>query len=292
MELRQLEYFQMVSRLSSVTRAADRLHVAQPSVTVAIRKLEEELGVKLFDRSQKQLILTSEGQVYLQRVNDILSRVQDSVLEMNDYRTLQKGSIKIGLTPTIGAALFPYIFTKFQQAYPHLDVSIVEEGSLAVRSLLEQGELDIGVLIFSNMSPRLETVPITAGQIFVCLPSDHPFGKRYASIPFSELKDQPFILFKEDTYSRQLILEECAKHEFVPRIVFSSSQIETIMGLVEQGAGISFLLDAIVRKRSTIISRPLADPLFVRAGLAWNKERYLSNAAKTFIDFIHVFPSI
>ncbi|MDR3591283.1 MAG: LysR family transcriptional regulator [Negativicutes bacterium] len=292
MELRQLEYFQMVSRLSSVTRAADRLHVAQPSVTVAIRKLEEELGVKLFDRSQKQLSLTAEGQVYLQRVDDILGRVQDSIAEMNDYKTLQKGSIKIGLTPTIGAALFPYIFTRFQQIYPHLDVTIVEEGSLAVRSLLEQGELDIGVLIISNMSPVLATIPVTAGQIFVCLPPKHPFGKLHASIPFSELKDQPFILFKEDTYSRQLILAECARHEFEPRIVFSSSQIETIMGLVEQGAGISFLLDAIARKRSTIISRPLSDPLFVRAGLAWHKERYLSNAAKTFIDFIKDFPTI
>jgi DNA-binding transcriptional LysR family regulator len=292
MELRQLGYFQMVSRLSSVTRAAQRLHVAQPSVTVAIRKLEEELGVKLFDRSQKQLTLTAEGQVYLRRVDEILSRVQDSVIEMNDFKTLQKGSIKIGLTPTIGAALFPYIFTKFQQAYPQLDVSIVEEGSLAVRSLLEQGELDIGVLIISNMSSGLATIPVTAGQIFVCLPPDHPFGKLYASIPFPALQDQSFILFKEDTYSRQLILEECAKHQFVPRIVFSSSQIETIMGLVEQGAGISFLLDAIARKRSTIISRPLVDPLFVRAGLAWKKDRYQSNATKTFIDFIKGFPAI
>jgi DNA-binding transcriptional LysR family regulator len=291
-ELRQLEYFQMVSRLNSITRAAERLHVAQPSITVAIRKLEEELGVKLFDRSQKQLALTAEGTVYLQRVEDILSRVHDSVLEMNDYRTMKKGSIKIGLTPTIGAALFPFIFTKFQQAYPQLDVSIVEEGSLAVRSLLEQGELDIGVLIFSNMSPRLATIPITAGQLFVCLPPNHPFGKLFSSIPFAKLKEQPFILFKEDTYSRQLILEECAKHQFTPRIVFSSSQIETIMGLVEQGAGITFLLDAIVRKRSTIISRPLEDPLIVKAGLAWNKERYLSNATKTFIDFIKDFPAL
>lgn len=292
MELRQLEYFQMVSRLGSVTRAADRLHVAQPSVTVAIRKLEEELGVKLFDRSQKQLALTPEGQVYLIRVDDILSKVQDSVTEMNDYRSLQKGSITVGLTPTIGAALFPYIFTKFKQAYPKLDVSITEEGSLAVRTLLEQGELDIGVLIISNMSPRLASIPITSGQVFVCLPPGHPLGRQYTSIPFAELKDQPFILFKEDTYSRQLILEECAKHQFNPRIVFSSSQIETIMGLVEQGAGISFLLDSIVRKRSTIISRPLADPLTVKTGLAWNKERYLSNAAKTFIEFIKAFPAL
>lgn len=289
MELRQLEYFQMVSRLSSVTKAAYCLHVSQPSVTVSIRKLEEELGVTLFDRSQRQLSLTAEGQIYLQRVDDILTRVHDSILEMKDYRTIQKGSIRIGITPTIGAALFPYIFTKFQQAYPNVEVTIVEIGSLAVRSQLEAGELDIGILIISNMPPRLATTMISTGQILVCLPLNHPLGK-LSSVPFAELSSQRFILFNEDTYSRQLILEECIKHQFTPQIVFSSSQIETIIGLVEQGAGISFLLDTIVQKKSNIISRPLADPLFIRAGIAWNNERYLSHALKAFINFTKAFP--
>jgi DNA-binding transcriptional LysR family regulator len=289
MELRQLEYFQMVSRLSSVTKAAYFLHVSQPSITVSIRKLEEELEVTLFDRSQRQLALTAEGKIYLQRVDDILTRVHDSILEMKDYRAIQKGSIRIGITPTIGAALFPYIFTKFQQAYPNVDVTIVEVGSLAVRSQLEKGELDIGILIISNMPPRLATTLISTGQILVCLPLNHRLGK-LSSVPFAELSSQRFILFNEDTYSRKLILEECSKYQFTPQVVFSSSQIETILGLVEQGAGISFLLDTIVQKKSNIMSRPLADPLFIRAGIAWNNERYLSNALKAFIDFAKRFP--
>lgn len=284
-----MEHFQMVSRLNSITKAAYFLHISQPSVTVSIHKLEEELGVTLFDRSQKQLTLTAEGQIYLQRVDDILTRVHDSVLEMKDYRTIQKGSIKIGITPTMGAILFPYIFTKFQQAYPNVDVTIVEVGSLTVRSQLEKGELDIGILIISNIPPHLETTFISSGQLVVCLPPNHPLGK-FSSIPFAKLSSQQFILFNEDTYSRQLILEECRKHQFTPQVIFSSSQIETILGLVEQGAGISFLFDAIAKKKSNIISRPLADPLFIRAGIAWNKERYLSNALRTFIDFTKCFP--
>jgi DNA-binding transcriptional LysR family regulator len=95
MELRQLEYFQMASRLRNITRAAERLRVSQPNITVAIKKLEAELGIQLFDRSQKQLSLTPEGAVFLNRVELALRNIQDAVLEVNDYKQLQKGTIKI-----------------------------------------------------------------------------------------------------------------------------------------------------------------------------------------------------
>ena len=101
MELRQLEYFQMASRLKNITRAAERLRVSQPNITVAIKKLEGELGIQLFDRSQKQLSLTPEGAVFLGRVEVALRNIQDAVLEVNDYKQLQKGTIKIGIPPMI-----------------------------------------------------------------------------------------------------------------------------------------------------------------------------------------------
>ena len=97
MELRQLEYFQMASRLKNITRAAERLRVSQPNITVAIKKLEAELGIQLFDRSQKQLALTPEGAVFLNRIELALRNIQDAVLEVNDYKQLQKGTIKIGI---------------------------------------------------------------------------------------------------------------------------------------------------------------------------------------------------
>ena len=97
MELRQLEYFQMASRLKNITRAAERLRVSQPNITVAIKKLESELGIQLFDRSQKQLSLTPEGAVFLERVEVALRNIQDAVLEINDYKQLLKGTIKIGI---------------------------------------------------------------------------------------------------------------------------------------------------------------------------------------------------
>jgi DNA-binding transcriptional LysR family regulator len=284
MELRQLEYFQAVGRLGSITKAAEQLCVAQPSVTIAIQKMEEELGVQLIDRSQRQIALTTEGRIFMRRVEELLRHLQDAVNEMHDFRNLSRGTINIGITPVIGAMLFPFIFGEFRKVYPHFELNFVEEGSLALRRQLEQGEIDIGMLIVSNASSRLETVTINSGQVMVCLPQEHPYC-RLAEIPFPLLRDQPFLLFKEDTYSRQIIMDECAVHQFTPNIIFSSRQIETIVSLVEQGGGITFLPEQIAGKHTRIVSRPLAKPIYIQVGLAWKKDRYLSNATKAFIQY-------
>jgi len=285
MELRQLEYFQMVCRCNSITKAAAELHVAQPSITIAIKKLEEELGVTLFDRTQRQITLTAEGQVFLRRISDILSRLHDATVEMNDYRILQKGSIKIGVPSTIGAFPFPTLFARFQKLYPNFKLTVVEAGSLTIPNYLERGDIELGIMITSTTSNCLATVAITTGQILVCLPPGHPLSELDA-IPFTALRNERFVLLKEDSYSRQLILAECNKHQFNPNIVFSSSQIETVRSLVEQGVGISFLVDEVAQKHGTIITRPLTEPLTYQIALAWNKDRYLSKATKLFIDFV------
>lgn len=288
MELRQLKYFQLVCYWGSITNAAEQAHIAQPAMSIAIQKLEEELGAQLLDRSQKKIKVTSAGNIFLKRVEDILNRVENSILEIKDYSSFHLESLRIGIPPMLGAMLFPYIFSKFQKEHPYLDLIVIEEGSLTIADLLEKGELDIGIIIISNLSYRLNTIPITTSEIFVCLPIDHSLTK-FSRIPFQELRGEQFLLFKEDTFSHQLVVEECMKNQFSPRIVISSSQIETIIGLVEQGVGISFLLEPIARKHANVASLPLVNPLFVKAGLAWNTDRYLSNATQAFISAIQNF---
>jgi DNA-binding transcriptional LysR family regulator len=279
LELRQMEFFQRVGRMRNITKAAGELHVSQPSVTVAIQKLEEELGVPLLDRSQKQIALTPEGQVCLKRTDDILARVRDLISEINDYRLTEKGIIKIGITPVIGAYFFPAALARFQKNHPRVQVVIIEEGSLSLRKRLARGELDLTMMITSKTSSHLETAPVAKGQLLACFSRHSPLAK-LRKIPFAKLRDQPFIMFREDTYSRKMILDECARNRFTPRIVFSSSQIETVMGMVGHGVGISFLLDTIVTKYPEVVGRPLSKPLLLEAGLAWSKDRYLSKAAK------------
>lgn len=285
MDLRQLEYFQAVAKLNNVTRAAAQLHISQSTVTVAIQKLEEELGVVLFDRKQKQISLTPEGQVFLFSTADILTRVHDAVTDLQQYRQLQKGTVKVGIPPMIGSFLFPKILADFKVLYPNLQLIPVEEGSFTIRQLLERGELDLGIVNLYQPSPLLETLAMTREQFVVCLPPGHPLaGKR--SIALAQLRDEPFILFKEGAYNRMLILEECQKHGFAPHIILSTDQIETMKGLVAAGVGIAFLVEAIASKCKEFVTVPLEEPIYLDFGLAWRKDRYFSKAAQAFMLFI------
>lgn len=146
MELRQLRYFIAVSHLGSVTGAAEQCHVAQPAISIAIRNPGEELGVQLFDRGHKKISLTATGQVFLRRAEDIVDRVGYSIKEMDDYRKLERGVIRLGVTPMLGAILFPYIMSRFRADFPHLELQVVEDDALTSKSLLEEGELDVGIL--------------------------------------------------------------------------------------------------------------------------------------------------
>ncbi len=284
MELRQLEYFQMASRLKNITRAAERLRVSQPNITVAIKKLEAELGIQLFDRSQKQLSLTPEGAVFLNRVELALRNIQDAVLEVNDYKELQKGTIKIGIPPMIGAYLFPKIFSSFQRRYSHLNIYLYEELSMAIREHLEGDDLDFGIVIISDASPSLQLLPMATCQLVACLPENHPLAEKQ-SISLSDMQDADLIMLKKGSFLRHRLQQKFKAASITPNVVLESNQIETIKGLVKNGVGIAFLLDFIVADTPGIKTLPLNEPVFVDIGLAWKKDRYISKAAQAFIDF-------
>ncbi|WP_425060105.1 HTH-type transcriptional regulator CynR [Sporomusa carbonis] len=288
MELHQLEYFLTVSKLGNFTRAAEELHVAQPSVTKAIHKLEEELGVQLFDRSQKKIALTPEGQAFYARINKILFDIRQAVDEMEDFKKLNRGTIKFAAPPMIGAYLFPNIFNLFKNSYPNLDLVVYEEGSLAAQSMIEKEELDLGMIILPESRTVLNTVPITREEIMLCLSPQHPLSAA-KSVCFTQLRDEPFILLKEEFFHRRLVLNECSRHGFTPHVVFSSSQIETIKAMVSGNVGISFLMNMVVRNHPHLVSVPLAEPLAITIGLVWKKGKYLSKAAQAFIDFIAAY---
>ncbi len=284
MELRQLEYFQMASRLRNITRAAERLRVSQPNITVAIKKLEAELGIQLFDRSQKQLALTPEGAVFLNRIELALRNIQDAVLEVNDYKQLQKGTIKIGIPPMMGAYLFPKIFSSFQKKYSHLDIYLHEEGSMSIREQLERDELDFGIIIISGASHNLQLLPMTTSQIVACVPENSPLAAK-ERLTKDNIAAANVIMLKEGSFLRQTIFGKLKEQSITPNIVLESNQVVTIKGLVASGVGISFLLDMVLEDAPGVKAIPLEEPLFVDVGLAWKKDRYISKAAQSFIDF-------
>lgn len=285
MDIRQLEYFQRVGKLNNITRAAEQLHVSQSTVTLAIKRLEDEVDMQLFDRSQKNFVLTTEGRVFWDKVSNILVQLQDAVAELHEYRDLQKGTLKLGVPPMVGAFLMPDILAAFKAQYPQLQLTIIEEGSRILRQSLEQNELDLAFVNLHEAPPLLDTLLIAREPLAVCLPPGHALEKQNA-ISLEQLRDEQFILFKEDAFNRQIILKACEKKGFAPSILLSSGQVETHKELVSKGLGISFLIETIASKSKRIVTRPLAEPIYLEFGLAWRKDKYLSRAAQIFINFV------
>lgn len=283
-ELRQLEYFQMAARLRNLTRAAERLHVSQPNVTVAIKKLEHALGIQLFDRSQKQLSLTPEGNVFLTRADSALHTIHDAILELDDYKQLQKGTIRIGIPPMIGAYLFPRIFSSFQQQHPQLSIYLYEEGSMAIREKLEGDDLDFGIVITSDAAPTLQLLPMATCQLVAGVPNGHPLAAKRA-LSYADLGTANLILMKEGSFIRSHLFDAFRDASITPNIVLESNQIETLKALIRNGVGLSILLDFVVEKNPGFVALPLDPPLYYDIGMAWKKDRYVSKAAQAFIDF-------
>ena len=286
MELRQIEYFCMVGKLHSFTGAAEQLHISQPSITQAIRKLENEIDVQLFDRSKKKAALTVEGQAFFVRMEKILEDCQQAVQEAKDFKTWRKGTVKLGVPPMIGSYLFPDIFYGFKQAYPGLQLIAFEEtSSLETANKLEKDELDLAIIILPEKSETLNTLVITQEQLVLCMHPNHPLGQQ-KSVGFEQLKNEQFILLKERSYQHQIVISRCLRQHFLPNTILTSNQIKTIKNLIVNGSGISLLMTMVVRDDPQIAIVPLSEPIIFDIGLAWKKEKCLSNASMAFIKFL------
>ena len=159
-----------------------------------------------------------------------------------------------------------------------------EEASMSIREQLERDELDFGIIILSGASNRLQLLPMSKNQLVCCVPASSPLAKKKA-ISMNDVADTKIVMLKEGSFLRQTILGRMKDEGITPNIVLESNQINTLKGLVANGVGITFLLDMVADEMPGLKTLPLADPIFVDVGLAWKKDRYISKAAQSFIDF-------
>jgi len=288
--LKQFRYFQVVARVGNISKASEQLHIAQPALSIAIQKLEHTLSLVLFDRTKKPLALTAEGEWLLSRVDVLLNEYDQLMLEIEDYKALNSGRVRVGIPPMLGAYLFPLIYSEFHIRFPGIDLNIIEEGTLEIRRRLLRDELDVGVIMLEEDLIKIKCHPITKHEVKVCFFKDHPLAEEH-EIRFSDLKSENFIMMNEQTFMRKKITELCKANQFEPHIVFSSNQVSTILGLVAQGTGIAFVLQSLVEGNEDVVSISLSQPLYIEAALAWREEGYMSKATRVFVDFINEFSS-
>lgn len=293
MELRQLQYTLQIAANKNFSRAAEKLHIAQPSLSQQLSKLEKELGVLLFQRNTSTVELTHAGESFVEHAQKIMDAVEQLRQEMSDISQLRKGKVVVGSMPITGSHLLPRVLPAFKKTYPDIEITLMEDSSLNLEKLTASGKADLSLLSLPLTEPSLSWVPLGEETIDLAVPPQHPLALRAQNQPgepisLQELRDEAFIVLKKGQGFRKLTFDLCREAGFEPNVVFESSNIETIQSLVATGMGVTLVPRFIARaKRSEFIPvfLPLEEPVPSRTlVVAYRNGRYLSKAAEAFIQ--------
>ena len=289
MELRQLQYALQIAAEKNFSRAAEKLHIAQPSLSQQLSKLEKELGVLLFHRNTNAVELTHAGALFVEKAQKVIDLVEQIRKEMDDISQLRKGKLIVGSMPITGAHLLPRVLPVFQRRYPEIEITLVEETSANLEKLTAEGRTDISLLSLPIGEQSLEYETLVVEEIRLAVPPGHALAEALpadAEADLAQFAEEPFIVMKRGQGLRTMALELCRAAGFSPRIVFESSNIETVQSLVAAGMGVAFVPALVTRgwgseftpKYVPIRGRPARTLVIAR-----RKGRYVSKAAEAFI---------
>ncbi len=279
METHQLRYFLAVVQAGRFTAAARACNVSQPSLSIQIAKLEDELGGPLFERTRKGGKLTARGETFLPRAKAILEQMESAREDAKALSGLTMGKVSLGCMPTTGAHLLPPVLTAFRKAYPKIQVQLKEESSPDLAKDLEQGEVELAIMDEAGLSSTLAHQTILTEELLLALPTKHPLAGKN-SLTLKQVAEEPFILMKSGHGFRQITLDFYQKAGIEPKVVFESGGIETVQALVAAGLGIS-LVPQMVAKFPGVAYSEISHPKAARTlSLAWRRKALLSNAAE------------
>jgi DNA-binding transcriptional LysR family regulator len=287
LELRQLQLFIEVAKQKSITKAAETMHLSQPALSKSIKALEEELGMTLIIRTNKTSDLTDSGRIVLEYAQKMTSLLSEMRITLNDITTLSRGQIDIGLPPIIGSLFFPRVIAKFHHAFPNIELNITEYGGARVVKSVEEGEFELGVAVLPLDEQQFDVYPIVEEKMKLLVFKDHRLATRKV-VDIKELKEEEFIFYHEEFALNQIMRNQFIEAGFEPKILFQSSQWDLMTEMVAANLGITILPRSICNRAFNTDLRviDLKEDILWRLAVITKKDRYISNAGRTFIDFI------
>lgn len=246
MELRHLRYFVVLAEELHFGRAARRLSISQPPLSVAIRQLEESVGARLFDRNSKEVRLTPAGDALRASARALLRQAEEAALEARDVSQGSAGRLRIGF---VGAMLYrglPQALRKFQAKHPAVRVTLSELNSGEQIAELLHDRLDFGFVHTSRMPAELRHVLLMSEPFVACLPVGHRLARR-RTVPTTSLRDEPFVLFSRNVSPdyHERILAICADAGFRPEVRHEVRHWLSVVSLVSQGMGVALVPSAL-----------------------------------------------
>jgi DNA-binding transcriptional LysR family regulator len=287
MELRHLAYFVAVAEKLNFSRAAEELHVAQPAISQQIRALEKNLGVPLFDRMGKRVRLTEAGRALLPHARQILAAVETAQHEMQERSALTRGSASLGAPSTVSTHRLPRLLTRFQRAYPGLEVRLREAGTESLLQAVEAGELDLAIVTSDVLPPVVEVLPFLEEDYVLAVGARHALAGR-RTVRLADLAGEAFILFPAGYKLREVTLTACRRAGFEPRVALDGGAMQSALEFVAAGLGVAIMPQLALAGVKHIHAVQIADQALRRSlGLVWRKGHYLSPAARALREFLH-----
>jgi DNA-binding transcriptional LysR family regulator len=292
MEIHQLQNFVEVAQEGSFTRAAEKLYLTQPALSLQIKALESELGAPLFERRNRQIFLTEVGHMVLGRAKELLSIVEQLEHDVADYQGVQRGRVRIGTSDTTCLYILPDLVQSFRVQFPSIDIHLTNKPSEEVAALLKEGLVDFGIVTLPLADPTLEITRLAWREdVVICHPA-HPLAKRLVAsggtVSPTEIAEYTLLLLEEGSTSRGLLNQLFVEHEISPHIMDLGS-FEVIKRYVEIDMGISIVpkvavKDAVRDGRLHAIS---VSWLPLRGiGLVLRRAGYLSPASQKFVTML------
>jgi LysR family cyn operon transcriptional activator len=284
MLLRHIRYFVAVAQHRNFTRAAEALHVSQPTLSQQIRQLEDMLGVPLLDRSGRMIQLTDAGVAYMRYARRALQDLEEGKRAIHDVQELSRGSLRLAMTPTFTAYLIGPLLEKYNRRYPNLTLNILEMPQDRMEAMLNEDALDVGIAFDETHSPDIETQVLFVEALAMVVGKSHPYAKRRAALTLRAFGNEALVLLNEEFATRHYIDRYCRQHGVAPRIAMEANSISAVIELVQRTTLATLLPAAIAREHDRLCPVNLEPELPQRtAALLLRKGAYRNAATRAFI---------
>jgi LysR family hydrogen peroxide-inducible transcriptional activator len=287
MELHQLRYVVAVAETGNFTRASERCHITQPSLSQQIINLEREVGHKLFHRLGRKAVLTESGATFLERARRILFEVENAAKELSDSPGLGR-RITVGAIPTVAPYLLPPLLARSREKYPNLEIHVREDfRTFLVRGVVE-GELDLAITSLPVKDARISIETLLTEPLLLVVGKGHRLAQR-PHVSASDLASETFVMLGASSSLAADVQRFCGDHNFEPRIGYRCSQVATVKALVALGVGISILprVAQSPTDRSSLVYIVLSGGAPTRElGVVRHLQRYQSRGVEQFLALL------
>lgn len=285
MNLTQLKYFNAICSYNSISAAAQALYVSQPTISNAIKELEEEFGVSLFKRHYRGMALTKEGETLLKMSRDLIYRAEQIEKVMGDFGKNRK-TLRLGVPPMIGSMFLPFIQGEFRKEHREIDLEISEGGKSELLEKLENGYLDmIFISHNSELKDTLAIQHIMSVETVFCVSEKNPLAKLKEVTP-NDLVNTPLVLFKNSFFQTELIKKAFTDESITPQILLQTEQLSNVLNLIRENTASGFLFRPLTKSHPEIVAIPMKKRLFADISLVWKKDSYFSLGMKYFSEYM------